>query len=302
MRPDRRTCLLGAGAGLLTAALPSAAVGAGERGRVREVELGQGTLVAIEDGALTLGPQDFRDVDEAEAEALLSQGGGSSLNAFLFRDGTRNVLIDAGGAGFLSDAGGLTAALETLDLEPRQIDTILLTHLHVDHIGGLMADGERVFPFAEIQVQIDEVRYWNSPLEMRQAPEFQHPTFEAVRDLFSAYGYRIKDFSAEGEVIPGVAAVPLPGHSPGHTGYLVGEGPDAVLVWGDLVHSAALQFPHPGSTFRDDVDAEQAAETRLAVLDRVVAEDRRVAGMHLPFPGIGRVVREGETYRWKGVD
>ncbi|MGM0583208.1 MAG: MBL fold metallo-hydrolase [Pseudomonadota bacterium] len=304
MRPDRRETMLGLGAALASAMLPAAAraVGSDKAGRVREFDLPQGSLTALHDGTIALSAGDFGGVPADTAEELLAEDA-ASVNAFLYRDGTRTVLIDAGGAGASPRSGGVAKALAELDVDPRQVDTILLTHLHADHISGLVSDGEAAFPFAEIRVHTSEVGHWNSPLNEKDASRWQRPSFEATRALFSAYDYKIRDFGAgeaETEVTPGFRAVPLPGHTPGHTGYLIGQGRDAVLVWGDVVHSAALQLTRPEAGYRDDVDPDLAVETRRAILERVVEEELRVAGMHLPFPGLGRLtVKDDGTYRWK---
>lgn len=303
MRLDRREAMFGVGAALASAMLPAAApaVGSDKAGRVREFDLPQGSLTALHDGRIALAAGDFRGVSADTAEDLLTEDA-ASINAFLYRDGTRTILIDAGGAGASPNSGGLAKALAELDVDPRHVDTILLTHLHADHISGLVSDGEPAFPFAEIRVHTSEIGHWNSPLNEKNAPAAQRSSFEATRALFSAYDYKIRDFGdgeAETELTPGFQAVPLPGHTPGHTGYLIGQDRDAVLVWGDVVHSAALQLRRPEAAFRDDVDPDQAVKTRRAIFERVVEEDLRVAGMHMPFPGLGRLAVEEGTYRWK---
>lgn len=308
---DRRRMLTGATALSLAATLPaslpraeSAAVGAAEP--VRDFGVWRGRLTALHDGEIPFGADDVTGMPKTRAERLLSAEkaqGMLSVNAFVYRDGTRTILVDAGGGGRVGRTGRLANALEAAGIEPRRVDTILLTHLHADQIGGLIADGERRFPFAELRVHTSEVGRWNNALLMREASARERPTFEAVRELFSVYGASIRDFSSEEDVAPGIRAIPMPGHTPGHSAYLIGgdAAETPALIWGDAVMAGPVQFPQPDAAVRDDVDAAQAVETRRAALDYAAERGLLVAGTHLAFPGVGTVGAKNTAFTWRAV-
>ena len=308
---DRRRMLTGATALSLAATLSAPllraeSAAAGAAGPVRDFGVWRGRLTALHDGTIPFSADDVTGMPKAQAERLLSAEraqGMLNVNAFVYRDGTRTILVDAGGGGRVGRTGKLADALEAAGIEPRQVDTILLTHLHADQIGGLIADGERRFPFAELRVHTSEVGRWNNALLMREASARERPTFEAVRELFSVYGASIRDFSGEEDVAPGIRALPMPGHTPGHTAYLIGADDAATpaLIWGDAVMVAPVQFAQPDAAVLDDVDAPQAVESRREALEFAADRDLLVAGTHLTFPGVGAVRAENGTFVWRAA-
>lgn len=207
----------------------------------------------------------------------------SSILAFLLKSPEATVLIDAGLGG-----GTLEKALAGTGLAPEDISLILLTHLHGDHIGGLMAEGRPAFPKAKIRLAREERDFWLSEAGLAKFPDRQ-ANFELARRTLAAYGDAVETFEFGAEVAPGLTSVAALGHTPGHTVYLLDAKPEKVLFWGDLIHAAALQFPRPDLSPRYDFDPEAAAKTRLEFLERVDREGLVVAGAHLPLPGLGRV-------------
>jgi glyoxylase-like metal-dependent hydrolase (beta-lactamase superfamily II) len=246
------------------------------------------------------------DLPEAEAAALAAadfRPAGplrTPVNAFAVNTGERLILVDAGtNPGFAPGLALLPEALAAAGLAPEMVDAVLLTHLHPDHAGGLVRGGRRTFPNAELLVPEVEAAFWLDPATAAAAPAEARPFFELAAAVLAAYGDRVRRLPASaGEVMPGIEATPLPGHTPGHTGYLLGDGPDRLWVWGDVVHAAALQFPKPAATLVFDVDRPAAAATRQRAFDRAAADRLLVAGMHLPFPGLGHVARASEGYRF----
>jgi glyoxylase-like metal-dependent hydrolase (beta-lactamase superfamily II) len=213
----------------------------------------------------------------------------SSILAFLLKGPESAILIDTG-----LGTGALEKALGGTGLAPEDISLVLLTHLHGDHIGGLMTDGRPAFPKAKIRLAREENDFWLNEANQAKFPNWR--AFESARRILSACGAAVEPFEFGAEVAPGMIAEAALGHTPGHTAYLLAAGPEKILFWGDLIHAAELQFPRPDLSPRYDLDPVAAAETRLKFLERADREGLVVAGAHLPFPGLGRVKSvPGET-------
>lgn len=257
-------------------------------------------VTALGDGYLDLPADMLTGIAPDEVAALLhaqfhAPSPRISVNAFLLQGGGKTILIDTGaGRGKRPTMGRLSRSLGAAGVSPEQIDLILLTHLHSDHVGGLLAEGGTAFfPRAELAIARAELDYWRDPQAESQAPEARRPGFATARDAIEPYRARTRVIGA-GEIAPGIAAVPLPGHTPGHTGYLID---DTLLVWGDIAHVPDVQTPHPEVCTRFDVNPAQAEATRRHVLDMAASERLAVTGMHLHFPGFSHVLREGDGYR-----
>lgn len=208
------------------------------------------------------------------------------------------VLIDAGmGDAWGPTMGTMTEALRTLSIAPAEIGTILLTHLHLDHAAGLTNQaGVPLYPNAEIVLPEDEARFWLDEAAASRAAEDQRMWFDGACKAMLPYRGRTR-LVRGGEVLPNVHAVPLPGHTPGHTGYRLEAGGRSLLVWGDIVHLPQVQAPEPDAGVVFDVDGDRAADTRRRMLDAAAADRLLVAGMHVEFPGFARVAREDRGYR-----
>lgn len=269
-------------------------------------------VTALNDGVLTLSPTIFNapsDVPIAElleAAFLPTDGIPTSVNGYLVNLGDRLALIDTGAAGGMGGAlGRLASNLSAAGVDPADVDDVLLTHLHPDHANGLLAaDGTTFFPNATIHVAETEAAFWRDDGMMSRAPADAQPFFIAAREAIAPYDQagRLNLIAAgSGDILPGVSAVAAPGHTPGHTMYDLSSGTNRLLVWGDIVHAAAIQFPHPEVTIAFDVDQPMAAQTRAKLFDQVAADRTLVAGMHLGFPGMGHVARASEGYAFVPV-
>ncbi len=241
-------------------------------------------------------------VDPAEAEALHQAAFRAvpprvTVNAFLLRLPDRLLLVDSGcGSAMGPDMGRLAGNLAAAGAAPGEVDVVLATHLHPDHVGGLVdADGRAVFPNAELVVHEAEPRFWADDAIMAQASDDHRPFFGLARATLAAYGNRLRQVSG-GEVLPGVTVVPEPGHTPGHTGWLVTSGGASLLIWGDIVHMPGVQFARPEAGIGFDVDGAQAIATRQRIMDMAATDRLLVAGMHLDFPAFGHVARAGTGY------
>jgi glyoxylase-like metal-dependent hydrolase (beta-lactamase superfamily II) len=265
---------------------------------------GKAVVTAISDGFLQIDVAYLSNITPEAANAILAQEFikaspvTTGVNTYLVTLDGRNILIDTGGAGYTPDLGRLSAGLEAAGVAPADIDAILLTHLHVDHIGGLLADGKAAFPNAELHVHAEDVAHFTSAEKKAAAPEAFRANFDMAGAALAAYGDRVKTFSGEVEMVPGIRSRELFGHTPGHCGFVVGEGEDALLIWGDIVHVGPVQMAKPEVGIAFDVDGALAIATRQRILEEVARDRTRVAGMHISFPGIGNVrkLEAGDGY------
>ena len=261
-------------------------------------------LTALSDGYVDGSLALLRGIGEDDAVALLRAAFSpvprrTSINCFLVRTAGRRILIDTGcGDNPQPTTGKLLGNLAAAGVEPGAIDTILLTHMHGDHSSGLLdAAGQPQFPNATIRMHADEWTYWSDAANAAEVERTGHgvPYFDMARRQMAPYLARLSLFHT-GEVAPGITAVPLPGHTPGHTGYRIQSGPDSLLIWGDIAHVPDIQIPRPDVTVIYDVDPVQAASSRRAILAEAAETQQLVAGMHLHFPGYAHIARHGDDF------
>ncbi len=264
--------------------------------------VGDTVVTALNDGMIVGSLDVVRGIDAPAAEAVLRScfrppAPMLTVNTFLVQDGTRNVLIDTGGGGLMGAFGGrLLGNLAAAGISPGDIDAVLLTHMHIDHFGGLTdASGVAVFGRAELFVAEVEAAFWLDPERAAQAPEAMRANFAAAAASVAPYGGRMTRFTGA-EPIPGIRAESLPGHTPGHTGYRIAGEAGGLLIWGDVVHLPDVQSRYPGVTMVFDFDAAQAEASRRAVFEMAARERLLVAGMHMHFPGFAYVAAASEGY------
>jgi len=270
----------------------------------QKLQIGDIEITALNDGPLPATLESFIEFPREEAERLSGAKAGDPLflpvNAYLLRRGDKRMLIDTGcGPSMGPELGQLPNTLRALGIAPETIDTVLLTHIHPDHALGLVdASGRAVFPNAELIVHDDEAAFWLNRDAPAGASERIVRNIAKGRAACAPYRARLRTVR-DGDALPGVSAISLPGHTPGHTGWLVHSGDDAVLIWGDIVHLPAVQVPRPDAAMVFDVDPALARATRQRTFDRVAADHLRVAGAHLDFPGFGHITRHGTSYRYE---
>ena len=277
------------------------------------MHLGTFEVTALSDGTLEL-PVDktFTKVDPGRIRLLLSRNYLSSnvritVNAFLVNTGTRLVLIDTGTGTsqmFGPKLGNLLSNLQASGYSAEQVEEIFVTHMHTDHIGGLMRDGQPSFPNAIIRANAREADHYLSKSKMDAAPADEKEDYESAISIFKPYiaSKKFKPFDGETELIPGVRAMPAPGHTPGHTIYVVESDGERMLIWGDLMHVAALQFPLPSATFPTEWSTKQSAQQRRTVFADAASHGYYVAAAHVAFPGIGKLRATGDGYTWVPIN
>jgi glyoxylase-like metal-dependent hydrolase (beta-lactamase superfamily II) len=220
------------------------------------------------------------------------------VNAFLVNTGAKLVLVDAGGAKLIGPNGGrLPQALALAGVTPDQIDEVYITHMHGDHLHGTVTpEGGRMFPNAIIRIAKLDLDYWANPQVEAAAPENQKGRFVAAKRAVAAYGDRIKPFTLGEELTPGIKSVAAVGHTPGHSCYMVESAGAKLLLLGDLMHVAPVQFPKPEITVAFDWDQSKAREIRKALFEQVAREKILVGAVHVTFPGIGLLRQAGSGY------
>jgi glyoxylase-like metal-dependent hydrolase (beta-lactamase superfamily II) len=266
--------------------------------------IGDIVVTAISDGYVDAPMTVAHGLPPAEAEQILTDACRPlipriSVNCFAVYSAGRLGLIETGSGNTMGPTlGFMPQNLKAAGIDIADIDTVLLTHVHPDHSNGLTdAAGVARFPMAEIVVNGNEVDHWHNDAAMAKANERQRVRyFQAARTQLAPYHNRLRRITS-GEVFPGVTAVPIPGHTPGHTAYMIASGSESLLIWGDIVHIPDIQVPRPEVTMEFDSDPEKAAATRMRVFDMTATDRILIGGMHLHFPGFSHLVRAEEGYR-----
>jgi glyoxylase-like metal-dependent hydrolase (beta-lactamase superfamily II) len=243
-------------------------------------------------------PDAVRRAFKGSHEALPTE---ISINCFLVDTGTMRILIDTGaGALFGPTSGRIVPNMRAAGYDAKDIDAILLTHIHGDHSGGLTVEGQRIFPNALVYVDKRDVDYWLGDVEIAAAAPNRKKTFEQSHQSVDPYvqAGKLRPFDGTTELFSGIFSVPHYGHTPGHSAYMLRSKGQTMLLWGDVVHSAEVQFANPSITIEYDVDPEQAIASRKLALSAAEQAGHLVGGAHLSFPGLGHVRVEQGNYTW----
>ncbi len=266
--------------------------------------LGDFEITAVSDGTVDL-PVDtlLQGVKPAALTAALGKSFlksplETSVNTFLVNTGSKLVLIDAGAAGLFGPTlGKFVANLKAAGYQPEQIDEIYVTHMHSDHVGGLVASGQRVFPNAVVRAQKQESDYWLSQANMDKNPANAKGFQGAMMSLNPYVGAdKFKAFEGDVELVPGISSHSGKGHTPGHATYVVESKGQKLVLIGDLIHVGAVQFDHPEVTIGFDSDPKTAAAERRQAFDAAARAGHLVGASHLQFPGIGHLRKDGKGY------
>ena len=271
--------------------------------------LGDFEVTVLNDGTLSLPASVMTNTTEAKAEKALARNFqkspfDASVNAFLINTGAKLVLIDTGCGSLLGPtAGNLLTNLKAAGYRPEQIDEVYLTHMHPDHAGGLMAEGKLAFPNAVLRANQRDVDFWLNEANLGKSPAAMKDFFKDAMASVNPYiaAGKFKPFEEDTQLAPGIEVIAAPGHTPGHSIYSIESRGQKMVLWGDLVHVAALQFREPSVTVQFDVDSQSAATQRRRAYADAAKAGYLVGTAHLSFPGIGHVRAEGKAYAWVPV-
>ncbi|MEO6277845.1 MBL fold metallo-hydrolase [Roseateles sp.] len=271
--------------------------------------LGDFEITALSDGTLDLPvdkllQQPVPNTLKALQHAYLGVPLETSVNGYLINTGAKIVLVDTGAAGLFGPTlGRLLGSLKAAGYAPEQVDEVVITHMHGDHIGGAGADGKAAFPNATLRLDKRDADFWLSPEQIAKGGDGA----KAIAAIVKAYAdngrFKPFDGSKDGvEIVPGVKAFPAYGHTPGHSNYVAESKGQKMMFWGDLMHVAAVQFPEPAVTMSFDSDPKAAAPAREKAYAAAAKDGYYVAVTHVSFPGIGKLRVDGKGYDWLPVN
>ncbi|WP_230404338.1 MULTISPECIES: MBL fold metallo-hydrolase [Undibacterium] len=229
----------------------------------------------------------------------------TSVNGYLINTGSKLVLIDTGAAGLFGPTlGRLANSLKAAGYTPDQVDEVYITHMHGDHVGGLMNGDQLAFPNAIIRADKHDADFWLSQANMDKAPADGKGGFQGAMASLNPYvkAGKFKTFDGDTELVPGVKAIAARGHTPGHSIYMAESKGQKLILWGDLMHVAAVQFENPEVTIGFDSDSKAAKAQRKKAYAEAAKEGYMVGATHLSFPGLGYIRAEGKGYVWVPVN
>jgi glyoxylase-like metal-dependent hydrolase (beta-lactamase superfamily II) len=271
-------------------------------------KVGDFTVTVLTDGAISFPPAYFPNATGAEIEAILHAAGAAEIqtnfNATLIRGGAGVVLVDAGPRDLFGPAcGNLPAGLAEAGVAPAAITTLFLTHLHPDHAAGtITAEGAAVFPDAELVLTGAEHQFWTNNANFSGADDTMQGWRALALQVLAAYGDRLRLIAPEGDIAPGLSAIALPGHTPGHAGWRLSSGDAQFVHVGDIIHAPVLQAANPEISVVFDLDAGAARAARKRLLAELAADNLPFTGGHLLAPAIVRARKGGSGYALEQAD
>ena len=295
------------GAGTASAAAPMAKTSAPGFFRIM---LGDFEVTALSDGTVDLPVHTLlktkpERVQKTLAAAFLKSPLETSVNAYLINTGSKLVLIDSGAGGLFGPTlGGLVANLKASGYQPEQVDEIYITHLHGDHVGGVVKGSTVLFPNAVVRVNKRDADYWLSQANMDKAPAEAKDFFKGAMSAIGRYSAikRFQPYEGDIELVPGIKSFATHGHTAGHSNYVVESRGQKLILVGDLIHVGAVQLDDPTVTIGFDSDEKAAYAQRKQTFSAAAKEGAMVGASHLQFPGLGHLRSQGKGYQWIPVN
>jgi glyoxylase-like metal-dependent hydrolase (beta-lactamase superfamily II) len=272
--------------------------------------LGDFEVTALSDGTVKLPVDQLLKESPDRTKTLLSKAFeaaplDTSVNAFLINTGSKLILIDTGAAGLFGPTlGNLVSNLKAAGYQPEQVDEIYITHMHPDHVGGLMSGGVMAFPNAIVRADQKDADFWLSQDHLDKAAQADKGFYQGAMASVEPYikAGHFKAFDGNGELSPGITSISTYGHTAGHTSYLVQSKGEKLLVIGDLIHVAAVQMVDPSVTIGFDSDTKSAAIERLKTFKEAAKDGEWIAAAHLSFPGIGHLRANAKGFEFIPVN
>jgi len=307
---DRRslfagTAALAAGA-MLGARQASTQPAANQSPGVYRMKLGSFEITAATDGIayrpLTDGfvrNASLVDVQQALKDAFLpTDKVPIPFTPLVVNTGSKLVLLDAGNGQFGAPTSGqLVANLTAAGIDPKAVNTVIISHFHGDHINGLRGkDGALTYPNAEIMVPAPEWAFWMDDANMDKAPEGLKPGFQGARRVFAPIADKVTRYEPGKELLTGIHSVAAYGHTPGHCTFAIESGNQRMLYLADITNNPLLFVRNPDWSAVFDQDADMARAARRRALDMAAQEKMLVAGYHYPFPAMGHIVKDGNRF------
>ena len=312
----RRTLLAGTALASLSADANVAIAASPAAGRqapgIYRYRIGSLELTALYDGIWyrPIGNEFIRNAPFSAVESALDEAFmphdklATPFTTLLINTGAKLVLIDTGTGGQITPTAGMIVEnLAAAGIAPKDVDLIVISHFHPDHINGIKdKDNKLIFPNAEIMVPAPEWAFWMDDANMNSAPTAMKPTFLNQRRVFSDIAGNVTRFEPGKEVVPGVVTLAAPGHTPGHTVFAIHSGNQSLMVLSDTAQHPAVFARHPDWQAAFDVDGNATVSTRKKLFDRAAADRMLVTGYHFPFPACGHLIKTATGYEHVPVE
>jgi glyoxylase-like metal-dependent hydrolase (beta-lactamase superfamily II) len=253
----------------------------------------------------------FSNATVAETKEALAAAGFTTayvtipITVFVIKLNDKLILCDAGGGDQVQAfnpksvfvSGKMMANMKAAGIDPKKIETILISHFHPDHIFGLLEKNTNapVFPNAEIIVPAAEYKWWTDPSLIAKLPKGRRPLARRIQAVIPNWK-NVLPVEGEDEVVPGIRFVSAPGHTPGHAAFHISSGNEQLMISNDAAYVPALCAMHPGWHGVFDQNAVVAEASRRKLLDRVIADKMMICGSHFPWPGLGKIAKDGGGY------
>ncbi|MBK1895350.1 MBL fold metallo-hydrolase [Chryseobacterium paridis] len=277
-----------------------------------KIKFGEFEITALLDGTVTIDAENLLyNSEKGTATKLLEESFIKnpveiSINAYLIKTKSKLILVDAGAGDLFGGklSGNIVQSLKSAGYKPSEITDILLTHIHADHSGGLTRNKRKIFENADIHVNSLEFNYWINDQNRKMANENDAgndpKSFQNALESLSPYikTGKIKTFTSDIEVLPGIKATLASGHTPGHTVYFLETKGEKMIFWGDLVHIGSVQFIDPLMDDHFDVSLNHGKNKREEFYKKAVSEKYLIAASHISFPGLGHLKFENNHYVW----